>query len=189
MPREYCKSCSYPLTTCVCHAINQIELPLSVVVIQHHKEISHAKNTVRLAKLVSPCLQIIDARDSVSISKLSNQTDANTILLYPNENSRSLEEFADENVTLGKSIDQLILIDGTWKQAHGIWKRYRLDEHLPSVHFSNSVQKTYKIRASKKGFQLSTLEALAYSVSVLTKLDVSPYHNILDAMQAHWPEV
>lgn len=189
MPREYCKNCSYPLQNCVCSAIERIDLPLSVVVIQHHKEVSHAKNTLRLARLISPCLQIIDARDIATISKLIDQSNANSILLYPNENSRSLEELADENVTLGNSIDKLILIDGTWKQAHGIWKRNRLEEHLQSVHFSNSVQKTYKIRTSKQGFQLSTIEALAYSVSVLTKLDVSPYHNILNAMQSHWPKI
>jgi DTW domain-containing protein YfiP len=241
MTRAYCAKCQYPVSTCVCAGIMCIDLPtnLSIVVIQHPHEARHAKNTAKLAQLVSPSIDIILANDTERLDELFNLDLSESVLVYPNPSSQCIENNLscsasntnssrtdkngfnnDSSFNSGankfetrlsapasnqsgqhhhntqihqtqsepKRVTRAIFIDSTWKQAYGIYKTNSSLQNIESVHFCNSVDGKYKIRRSKKDFQLSTIEAIAYTVEVLFDIDTTHYFTALNTMQSHWPK-
>lgn len=190
MTRQYCNACHYPLKTCVCKALVVVNLPLSMVVIQHPNEAKHAKNTVKLAKLVSPSIEIVSSSNSTLLDELLNNSIEDTVLVYPNPNSTPIENIRlDVTAQTHRSIKRLILIDSTWKQAYGIWKENPRLHRYRSFHFNDIPKKQYQIRRSKKGSQLSTIEAIAYCLNALFDINTEPYFKALHAMQSHWPKL
>ena len=183
MPRLYCDQCRYPRNTCLCQFVEPIELPVRVIVIQHGKEASHAKNTIRLAKLVSPQIEVVNTdEEDVVNNLLAMLIQDNSLLVYPSESSSPIEEINLHN----QLFDTIIILDGSWRQAYSIWQSFPKMRKLQQVHFKNPPTQKYRIRKSKKQSQLSSIEALAYSVDVLTKIDTSAYLQIFEHMQERW---
>jgi DTW domain-containing protein YfiP len=193
MSRQYCKRCAYPITTCVCGAIETLALPNRVIILQHKNESKHAKNTARLAKLVSPSIEIVDVSGSASLSILSKSLLTSEVLvLYPNNTSIAIESYiqehaknAEKNDLLRKPIT-LILIDANWRQAYGIWQQQKWLKAFTHCHFDNLPSKQYVIRKSKKAHQLSTIEALAHSLEIISGVSGQAYLNVFSFMQRHW---
>lgn len=193
MKRQYCEKCEYPLATCVCKAIVKVVLPFRVVILQHEKESKHAKNTARLAKLISPEIEIVVLTKGYEINELvSSIKMTNAVLLYPNETSTSLESFNIKSVQSRSNTGYLyneitlILIDASWRQAYGIWQQHTWLKDLPHCHFGEVPEKQYEIRKSKKSHQLSTIEALAESIEILCGISGKPYISLLNHMQRYW---
>lgn len=184
--RRCCSRCAYPLSTCVCDSVIGCELPCKITVLQHRKESKHAKNTVRLAKLIAPDIEII--LDDVECLKngefAAKLKDA--ILIYPNPHSNVLlKHDLESKHTLEDT--HLLFIDATWKQAHGIWKRHPLLSTLDSYHLELSEMPEYTIRKAKRTNYLSTIEAIAYCTEILFGQDKHPYLSLLARMQSNWP--
>lgn len=193
MKRQYCEKCAYPQTTCVCKAVVRVVLPFRVVILQHEKESKHAKNTARLAKLISPEIEIIKLTKDIEIKELVDSIKTtNAVVLYPNETSTTLESFNskyEQSRLNSEYIDNnttLILIDGSWRQVYGIWQQHMWLKNLPHCHFGEIPNKQYKIRKSKKSHQLSTIEALAHSIEILSGISGKPYINLFNYMQKYW---
>lgn len=182
--RDYCKHCQYPVKTCICSSIVRYSIGINIVIVQHPKESSHAKNT---AKLVTLCLSsaiIVNAHDADAMEALRKSSDlSTTVLVYPSENSNPIESLCNETT---RDITTLILIDGSWKQAFGIIKQNVWLQTLQSVHFTQSPRSDYVIRHTSLAHALSTLEATAYSISCLTNIDTSGIYELQRAMQHHW---
>ena len=118
--RLYCDHCGYPQKTCLCSDITAVSTSLEIVIIQHEKEASHAKNTARLITLCIPTTRIVLANDSIAMQSLSEQCLLKrTALIYPSEESTPIEKAAP---TVLSQLGTLILLDGSWKQAFGIVK-------------------------------------------------------------------
>lgn len=184
--RLYCAHCDYPSSTCVCSAIGSIQLPISVIILQHKKEVFHAKNTIRLACLVSPSIRVISTALCEQVNNTLTSLDANnTAVIYPSNESKAIEN----NQHLYKNIKTLIFLDGSWKQAYSIWREFPLLQRFMQMHFKSAPPKQYSIRKSKKEHQLSSIEALSYSISIVTKIDTSEYLSALAKMQKYWPNI
>ena len=182
--REFCPHCHYPKRTCLCEHIRIIQTALQVIIIQHPKEATHAKNTAKLVALSIPSTRIIHANDSQAMHALATSCDAaSTLLVYPCETSQSIEALSKSN---RKEISTIVLIDGSWKQAFGIVKQNPWLQALRAVHFSNAPYSDYVIRHTSLAHALSTLEATAYSLSVLEQKDLSALHALQHAMQSKW---
>lgn len=195
MSRQYCKQCAYPASTCVCEAIESIILPFRVIILQHEKESKHAKNTARLAKLVSPGIEIVRLCNQFNINELADSIDRpNAIVLYPNDTSVTLEDYKmgikESEASNPYSLQRvtLILIDASWRQAYGIWQQHTWLKDLVHCHLGEVPSKQYMIRKSKKPYQLSTIEALAHSVEILSGISGQPYLHIFTYMQRYWAD-
>ena len=189
MKRSICNRCLYPNVTCVCDAITEQTLLFNVVIFQHPKETKHAKNTARLAKLVAPNINIIQTDDDDEIKLFDDSLNKETsIVLFPNENSRSLEmSIKEKSINTENSLfETLILIDGSWKQAYGIWKSMHILHDLRSYHFSSPPEQQYSIRQTKKPQQISTLEAIAYTAKLRGFDGSEHFYKVLSKLKSYW---
>jgi DTW domain-containing protein YfiP len=184
--RIYCLQCKYPKVTCVCDAVTTIILPIKVIVLQHKKEKLHSKNTIRLACLVSPSIQVINTTVVTETNQLLADLDINhAVVLYPSSQSKAIEGIGEKR----NQIHTIILIDGSWKQAYSIWQSFPKLRSFAQIHFEFPPQKQYEIRKSKKTYQLSSIEALSYSIATLTKIDTSAYGLVFAKMQERWRKI
>lgn len=181
--RTYCNNCHYPTSTCVCDAIENIDLPIEILVIQHKNEAKHAKSTIKLAVLVTPSIEVISTSNEEHLIKRINQLDpATTVVLYPTQNSYALETI---NTNLNK-ISTMILLDGTWKQVYGMRRKYQVLNQFNCIHFNNPPQQQYDIRSSDKSYQLSSIEALAHAVKLTCGVNPSSYYKALERLKDNW---
>ncbi len=182
MAREYCADCDYLKTHCVCELIPCLEQPLSIVIYQHPKEATHAKNTIKLVQLVWPQANVIilpeDDIDNTAYFKGIND---NWCLLYPGEGSLALETL--EPVQKQK-IEGLVLIDATWRKAYKLLNLYPRLSALPRVCLGEIPQSLYNIRKAPSLEALSSLEALAYSRQLISSKETKPLLDFMVQAQA-----
>lgn len=182
--RAYCKHCHYPVSTCVCSAINTVSVDLGITVIQHPKEASHAKNTVKLLQLCMPHIEVVSSTDQDGIRDLQLRCDSqSSAVIYPNQNSCALESIPKH----GKSqLQHIILLDGSWRQAFGIMQQHQWLQALPSYHFDDPHPSEYRIRHTSVTHALSTLEAAAFCISKLRGINVSTLYRAQEKLQSFW---
>jgi DTW domain-containing protein YfiP len=160
-------------------------LSLQVIILQHPKERTHAKNTVSLLKLITDQITVIDAKDSQQVNALLKKIEVhNTAIIYPSDRSLGLESSVN-NKTI-TSLKYLILLDGSWSQAYSIYQSIDALKELDSYHLETKFEQQYAIRKAKKPDQLSTLEATAYSLMHITGQNPKPFIRLFKAMQEHW---
>ncbi|MDT0594778.1 tRNA-uridine aminocarboxypropyltransferase [Glaciecola petra] len=185
MYRDYCTQCRYPINTCVCHAIEPVHITTNVYIFQHPKEKRHAKSTVRLLHLLSANIKVINAKDKESVDLLLSQLNTeDTAIIYPNPNSVALD--IKSNSTVENDIKNLLVIDGSWSQAYSIFNQNQNFNKFKSYHFDSPPKQKFIIRKAKRAEQLSTLEAVAYSLKNIEGLDERPFLFLFDEMQKHW---
>ncbi|KAL1139584.1 hypothetical protein AAG570_006566 [Ranatra chinensis] len=95
--------------------------------------------------------------------------DPNTILLYPSKNAVPLD-------TLPKVKDldspyNIILIDGTWPQAKGIYHNTQSLHNIKQAKLLGHTKSEYVIRTQPTEGCLSTLETAAEALSILEEID------------------
>lgn len=185
MSREYCQRCKYPLKTCVCSSIKEVNIRTKVFILQHPREKKHAKSTVRLLCLLSPKIEVISTTNHKKIEQLLKTLDKHTTaLLYPNATSIALDNGHEDQQF--DRIKTLLLIDGTWSQAYSIFHNNKYLQTIRSYHFSNPPAQKFAMRKAKKKEQLSTLEAVSYSLLQIEGLKQKPFLDLFNAMQSHW---
>ncbi|ELT93859.1 hypothetical protein CAPTEDRAFT_180007 [Capitella teleta] len=91
----------------------------------------------------------------------------NTILVFPGPKALDLNDYAetcrsDQNVNL-------IMLDGTWAQAKGIYNKSPFLHHLTQVQLSGTGLSEYVIRTQPNDSSLSTLETAAIALSAIEK--------------------
>lgn len=181
MPRTLCPYCTYPLTTCLCEAIHKVENHTRVVVLQHPAEANHAKNTVKLLRLILTNIEVIVGEQAEDFSQikqclLHNAQDA--YLIFSADDAAELETVACTSVA---SPSTLVLIDGSWRKAKKIFFLNPWLSALPCIKIS-SKKSIYKIRRTMVDNSLSTIEAVAYCLQAYEGVSPSPFLGALDAM-------
>jgi len=181
--RSVCASCNYPSRTCICDYLSHVELPARIIVLQHKAEAKHAKNTVRLVKLIAPEIVVLQSGADMKIDEvdLSNR---NVVVIYPSEHSLSLEQYSNKSNM--QSVDTLVFIDASWRQAYGMWQANVWLHRYPQFHFESAPQAIYNIRLAKREHQLSTLEAIAYSLETLYGYPSTPFKRALKGLKKNW---
>jgi DTW domain-containing protein YfiP len=104
----------------------------------------------------------------------------NTLLLYPGEEACPLVRENREQFT---STKYLLLLDATWRKAKKMM--YSLDQlrYFPQVRLIDLEESHYLIRKTSVSSGLSTLEASARALEVMTKKDMTPLVNFM--IQSH----
>ncbi|MFT6899556.1 MAG: DTW domain-containing protein YfiP [Paraglaciecola sp.] len=182
--RRYCPGCHYPATVCICDALHTLKARQKIIILQHPGEVKHAKNTTRLITLCMPDITVLRGEQPDSFSQLIKQcgkTPDRFALFYPSTSSKAVEDHSHQFALPNQKT--LIFIDATWRKAFKIWQLNPWLRALPQWHFAAPPASSYRIRKTSVDNGLSTLEALAYTLSITEKLDCQPLLQSFAAMQ------
>ncbi|MEH6605035.1 MAG: tRNA-uridine aminocarboxypropyltransferase [Pseudomonadales bacterium] len=176
MPRPLCPQCARPLSVCFCHTVQLIQNQWPVLILQHPGEARRAIGTAKIAQLsLTDCqteIGEIPASDGVLLERIEQQQ---PYLVYPDENSLSLEDISNE------PIRPLLFLDGTWRKTKRMLFESPILAQLPKVGFSPQHISRYRIRKEPTDEAISTIEAIAF---VLQTLEQAPdkYQGLLTTM-------
>lgn len=161
--RAYCYRCMRVQSMCLCADLSACVNRTEVHVLQHRKERKHAFGTVRLLKIGLQNLKVHDLHTDIGQAyPMPKDFPRDAGVLYPGEGSLDLAELPEHSRP-----KKLVVIDGTWSQAHRIYRdndwlhglqRYRLHPESPS---------RYRIRQEPSAECLSTLESTVMALSML----------------------
>ena len=183
MSRNHCLRCHYPLKTCVCGSITEIECKTNIIILQHPSETSHAKNTARLVPLAIESAEIIIGETAEDFDTLRQrcQCSKNVAVFYPAPSSSDFDPGSNP-----QPIETLLFLDGTWRKALKLWSLNSWLWSLPAYRITPVEPSSYGIRKTKQHNSLSTLEAVSQALSLNESIDTRALLNLQQAMQAHW---
>ncbi|MDP5211576.1 DTW domain-containing protein [Pseudoalteromonas tunicata] len=180
MSRLLCTVCCYPQLQCVCKWASPIDNKTSVFVMQHPSEVKAAKNTVRLTSLCLKNIRVFIGEQPNDYMPLQQLDVESTFVVYPDQSDLFIESLPRTQLTKDKI--NLIFIDGTWKKTYKLLKLNPWLTRYKFISFAHMPKGQYHIRKAPRLDSLSTLEAIAYSLTQLEQLDVCPLYHLLDAM-------
>ncbi|HEY0957526.1 MAG TPA: tRNA-uridine aminocarboxypropyltransferase [Roseateles sp.] len=153
MPRASCPRCERPLSTCLCATLPVPPLAhrTQLLILQHPAEAGHAKNTTALLTLGLQSARRL--RGEAFDAALAGP---GTALLYPGEGGAPLPA----------AVDQLILLDGNWRQSRRLLAANPWLAALPRLALPVRPGR-YAIRRAHRPGQLSTLEAGLHALALL----------------------
>lgn len=155
--RAVCYRCHKPAVVCICAGLQQVRNRTGIIVLQHPQERFHPIGTVRFARLgLENARVIVDepARPPLTLPP-------RTGLLFPSPEARDLADVPPE-----ARPGHLLVLDGTWPQARGLYRRNPWLGRLP--HFRAPPREgQYRIRREPHAYGLSTIEAIVAALEVL----------------------
>ena len=170
MPREICPNCQRPLPVCYCSAIVQVANKTKVLIIQHPLEHKHPFNTGRMAHLCLSHSELI-VTETLSAATLASILNTPSALLYPSlawlPNTTEIGKPQARELPGNSSIQQLIVIDATWKKSKKILHLHPALQKLPRLHLKGNLRSNYQIRKTSVANGLSTLESIVNALNIM----------------------
>lgn len=143
-----------------------IDLRTKISLVIHHRELSRNSNTGLLAlrALVNSEMRIRgEGRETLDLKDLLSPQ-YRTFLFFPSPDAVELDRAL---VAQDRRPIQLIVPDGTWRQARKIHSRHPELKDLPRVKISTPNNSTFQLRAQSRPERMATLQAIAYSLGVI----------------------
>lgn len=165
-----CPECKIHKDWCFCQHIHSTDLKTKVSFIVHHKERWLPSSTVNLAKrcLTNCDITLRGLKDSAPFNDIDDSY--TPLYLYPDEEAFELS--SDFLETLKKPV-QLIVPDGTWRQAKKIKVREPALQNIQSVMVKSNNPSMYTLRKQKYEYGLCTFEAVAYALELIEGKEIS----------------
>ena len=172
------------MSVCLCHAVHPMKVEPQLIILQHPKEVDHAKNSARLVQLAVPQARVLIGESPEDF--LPHLADClehpdHVAVFYPSPSSKPMEshlaDFRRHNYK------HLIFVDATWRKAFKLWQLNPWLQALTCWCFAAPPPSRYQIRKAKVENSLSTLEAVAYALEQGFGVDPSGFFNLFDAMQ------
>ena len=164
--KEPCPICAASRTLCLCDVLPRIELSTKVCLIIHHRELSRNSNTGLLAvrALVNSEMRIRgEGRETLDLKDLLTPR-YRTFLFYPSNDAVELDRAL---VMQERTPIQLIVPDGTWRQARKIHSRHPELKLVPRVKISAPDHAIFQLRAQSRPEGMATLQAIAHGLAVI----------------------
>ncbi|MCX2779115.1 DTW domain-containing protein [Microbulbifer thermotolerans] len=161
MPREICPNCQRPPKVCYCSALVRIANCIKVLIIQHPLEQKHPFNTGRMAHLCLENSELVVA-EKLSEDELAQLLAPSSGLLYP-----SLGWLPPVAPAERSELEQLVVIDATWRKSKKILHLHPVLQRLPRISLEGGLKSNYQIRRSSLANSLSTLESIAMAMQQL----------------------
>ncbi|WP_193164124.1 tRNA-uridine aminocarboxypropyltransferase [Microbulbifer hainanensis] len=177
MPREICPTCQRPLKVCYCSALVHIPNRIKVLIIQHPLEQKHPFNTGRMAHLCLENSELIVA-ERLSDEELAQLLKPRSALLYPSLSWLPGVEQMEPGTPQAEGLEQLVVIDATWRKSKKMLHLHPALQQLPRVSFEGELSSNYQIRHSSLPNSLSTLESI-----VMAMQELEPEHNFQTLLQ------
>jgi DTW domain-containing protein YfiP len=163
---ERCGICASSRNACLCDVVLKIDLRTKVCLIIHHRELSRSSNTGLLAfrALVNSEMRVRgEGREALDLKDLLTSR-YRTFLLYP---SADAAELNGALVMQAPTPIQLLVPDGTWRQARKIHSRHPELRDLPRVKISTPHNSTFQLRAQSRPERMATLQAIAHGLGII----------------------
>lgn len=149
---------------CFCKHLTPLPGKSFLTVIMHRKETALTSNTASLALKMLPKSELIIRGEKGDAFDFTPKEGHQPLYLFPSEDAQVLtKEFAQ---SFGKPI-QLIMPDGTWRQAKKFHKREPALASIPRVRVDQDLQHIYTLRKSPVPGGVCSLEAIAMAMGIL----------------------
>ncbi len=184
---EDCPRCQKPAELCVCDGVDPIDNKIELLILQHPQEQDRALGTARLTAMHFKNATLKIGLSWPSLSKILGRTvdPARWAILYLGsskveelETDRDIVvidrkgQLEDAQTAILKSLEGVILLDGTWSQAKALWWRNAWMLKCRRVILGPSRPSRYgKLRKEPRRDGLSTLEAAAMLIGRLERRD------------------
>jgi len=161
-----CPICGASRILCLCDMVPRIELRTRICLLIHHRELSRNSNTGLLAlrALVNSEMRIRgEGRESLDLKDILTP-EYRTYMFFPTSDAAELDEtlVAQERTPI-----QLIVPDGTWRQASKIYLRYTELRALPRVKIGAANGSIFQLRTQSRPEGMATLQAIAHALGVI----------------------
>ncbi|MFP6684038.1 MAG: tRNA-uridine aminocarboxypropyltransferase, partial [Polyangiaceae bacterium] len=174
--RAECYRCHKPQLTCICGHVDRIANRTGVWVMQHPRERFHPIGTARIARLGLSKVHVEVLHSPMAAPPPVLPPGAG--LLYPHPHARDLSTLpADERP------EDLIVIDGTWSQAHTVYRDNPWLQHRPHYQLTPQRPSRYRLRKEPTAQCLSTIEAIVEALRILEP-DTSGLDSLLASFDA-----
>ena len=163
---EHCETCGVSAAACLCDVVPRIEVRTKVCLVIHHRELSRSSNTGLLAtrallnsevRVRGEQRQALDLKDLLTAPYRS-------LLFYPSADAVELNQAL---VLQDSRPIQLLVPDGTWRQARKIQSRHPELRDLPRVKISTPNNSIFQLRAQSKPERMATLQAIAEGLGII----------------------
>lgn len=172
--RTVCDSCRRPLKTCLCALITAAATATEVVIWQHPSEVDHPKGSARLLHLCLPNSRIVVGEQGSA--QWLGVDPLRCALLYPDSSAGT--------AAAPTSIEQLLLLDGTWRKSRKMFYLNPWLAALPRLSLARHIS-AYHIRKAENEYQLSTFEAAVLALQTLEpEADVASLERVFTAFVA-----
>jgi len=164
--KQRCSMCDASLTLCMCPELPRLDLRTRISLVIHHRELFRSSNTGLLAhqSLVNSEVRIRgESREALDLSDLLTPS-YRTLLFYPSADALELNR---ELVCRDSRPIQLIVPDGTWRQARKIHSRHPELRNIPRVKISAPNRGTFQLRAQSRPERMATLQAIACALRII----------------------
>lgn len=182
--RALCPRCRLPLPSCLCRWITPTANPRPVLVLQHPQEAGHAKNSVRLLALSLANCRVLPAQPPLPADALAAELGppGHSLLVFPatpgamgaGPGGGAGDSAGDGagGVPSAARADtaracQLVLLDGTWRQARQLLAATPALAALPRLALADPPPARYAVRRAHHAAQRSTLEATCLALAEL----------------------
>ena len=159
--RAECYRCFRAASVCICDQVPLIQNRTGVIVLQHHRELLHPIGTARIARLGLDKVDVKLAQRHAALA-VEPSLKPRTALLYPHPLARNLDELSADEFP-----QHLIVLDGTWTQASGMYRANAWLHDLPHLVIQPRSESNYRIRRQPKEGCLSTIEALVHALQII----------------------
>jgi tRNA-uridine aminocarboxypropyltransferase len=164
--KQRCSLCGASLTLCMCAEVPRLDLRTKIALVIHHRELSRSSNTGLLAhqSLINSEVRIRgESREALDLSGLLSP-EYRSLLFYPSADALELNR---ELVCRDSRPIQLIVPDGTWRQARKIHSRHPELRNIPRVKISTPNRGTFQLRAQSRPERMATLQAIACALRII----------------------
>ncbi|OGP97858.1 MAG: DTW domain-containing protein [Deltaproteobacteria bacterium RIFCSPLOWO2_02_56_12] len=164
--KDPCPICYLTRTLCICDSIPRLDFKTRVCLIVHVNELKRSSNTGRLAlrALVNSKMRVRgETREPLDLSDLLTDR-YRTFLFYPSVDAVELDH---ELVAQDGRPIQLLVPDGTWRQARKVHSRHRELKDVPRVKISAPDISKFHLRAQHRPEGMATLQAIAHALGVI----------------------
>ena len=144
----------------------RIELSTRICLVIHHRELTRSSNTGLLAlrALVNSEMRIRgEVRETLDLKDLL-VPQYRTFLFYPSEDAVELDK---DLVGQQPTPIQLIVPDGTWRQARKLHSRHPELKDVQRVKISTPNHSAFRLRAQSRPEGMATLQAIAHGLGII----------------------
>ena len=170
-----CMHCALLAQYCICTEISPLSCQPQILIIRHYKESYKASNSARIIQL---CIQGVELLDyGIKDKPLPSLNLEGAALLFPPDETSPV-------YTSSSPPEKIIIVDGTWKQAHKLRKRIEGLDQLPRLPIQSTMTLP-RIRTPHFPGGMSTMEAC---LEALALYNLSETIDILKEYYCLWLE-
>lgn len=168
---QRCPKCLINKALCFCEFIPTIETKTKVSLVVHIKEKVLSSNTAHLAHqcLTNSEFYYRGLKNQPFDTTFKLDENYSPLYLYPSESAKVLTE--NYLSSIDKPI-QLIVPDGSWRQAKKFHKRVPLFKEIPHVMLPKIPKSIYELRKQKFENSVCTMEAIAYALGIIEGVNI-----------------